>query len=128
MERTAEEIKLNHIAVMGDELGAVYSELWQEAGRLFSDWQEFVSLFGTNPGRIDLLNKAAAHFFRIVQDSLWERTLLKIARITDPAQTGKKKNLSLFSLANAITDPALKESTFLRTVCKTPRQSDWRWA
>ncbi len=24
MERTAEEIKLNNIAVMGDELGAVY--------------------------------------------------------------------------------------------------------
>lgn len=113
MVRTAKEIKQHNIAVMGNELGSIYSELWQEVGRLYSDWNEFVSLFGTNPGRIDLLNRAAAHFFRTVHDSLWERTLLKIARITDPSQTGKKRNLSLHSLPNAITDPAIKDAVEL---------------
>lgn len=129
MERTAEEIKQHNIAVMGNELGTIYSELWQEVGSLYSDWNEFVSLFGTNPERIDLLNRAAAHFFRTVQDSLWERTLLKIARITDPAQTGKKRNLSLHSLPNAITSPAMKATVQLsieNALLKCEFARDWR--
>lgn len=129
MERTVEEIMQHNIAVMGNELGAIYSELWQEVGRLYSDWHEFVSLFGTNPERIDLLNHAAAHFFRTVQDSLWERTLLKIARITDPAQTGKKRNLSLHSLPNAITDPTMQAAVQLSikdASLKCEFARDWR--
>ncbi len=114
---------------MGNELGVIYSELWQEVGRLYSDWNEFASLFGTNPARIDLLNRAAAHFFRTVQDSLWERTLLKIARITDPARTGKKRNLSLHSLPHAITDPAMKAAVQLSiesALLKCDFARDWR--
>lgn len=129
MERSAEEIQQHNVSVMGDALGVVYSELWQELGRLFSDWGEFVSLFGTNPERIDLLNNSAAHFFRTIQDSLWERTLLKIARITDPAKTGKRHNLSLASLAAAITDPALKnavEFSISDTLEKCAFARDWR--
>lgn len=129
MERNADEIKQHNIAVMGSELGAIYSELWQEVGRLYSDWHEFVSLFGTNPERIDLLNHAAAHFFRTVQDCLWERILLKIARITDPAQTGKKRNLSIHSLPGAVSEPAMKAAVQLsiKEAClKCEFARDWR--
>ena len=129
MERTAGEIKGENETVMGQELGAIYSELWQEVNRMSGDWKEFESLYGTSAERIDLLNRAAGHFFRIVQDSLWERTLLNIARITDPAQTMGRRNLSLLGLAEAITDPKLKDAvsssiSIAKTKCSFAR--DWR--
>lgn len=68
------------VEVMGDDLGSLYHALWNELAWLYSKWEEYVELFGTKPSRIDLLNKAAGHFFRIVQDSLWEESLLHIAR------------------------------------------------
>jgi hypothetical protein len=129
METSTDEIKQNNIAAMGNKLGTVYSALWQEVARLFTDWSEFVSLFGTNPERIELLNSASAHFFGTIQESLWESILLKIARITDPALTGKKRNLSLHSLPNAIDDSELKASAKLsikEALVKCEFARDWR--
>ncbi|MBC3883780.1 AbiU2 domain-containing protein [Undibacterium griseum] len=129
MESSADQIKQNNIALMGGDLGAIYSELWQEVGRMYSNWQEYVSLYGTNPGRIALLNNTAGHFFRTVQDGLWERTLLHLSRITDPAQQGKKRNLSIHSLTDAISDIELKSkvtASIARASEKCAFARDWR--
>ena len=54
-------------------------------------WNDFVELFGTKETRIDLLNGSAPRFFRIVQNVLWEETLLHLARLTDsPDSVGKR--------------------------------------
>lgn len=129
MERSVDEIKKINVSAMGDTVGVIYSELWQEVGRLFSEWKEYVALFGTNTERIDLLNSAAGHFFRIVQDSLWDRTLLNIARIIDPIKTCGRKNLSLDSLANTIADSDLKhvvEASISNAKEKCAFVKDWR--
>ncbi|SEH40384.1 hypothetical protein [Tardiphaga sp. OK245] len=109
--RTAEEAKKHNIEKMGDPLGEQYSALWQEIVRLHSDWSEYVELFGKKPERITLLNQAASSFFRLVQDGLWEATLLHIARLTDPpnslGQKGKS-NLTVRNLPNLIDDAATK--------------------
>lgn len=129
MESSADQIRRNNIALMGSNLGAIYSELWQEVGRMFSNWQEYVSLFGTSPERIELLNNAAGHFFRTVQDGLWERTLLHLSRITDPAQQGKKKNLSIYSLIEAISDIELRSkvtASVANALEKCAFARDWR--
>jgi hypothetical protein len=107
--RTAEEVKRHHIEVMGHDLGSLYYALWNELAWLYSKWQEYVELFGTKPSRIDLINKAAGHFFRIVQDSLWEDTLLHIARLTDPSKSCGKDNLTIMKLSFLIEDETLKE-------------------
>ena len=60
----------------GEPLGALFSALWQEVAVLHFHWKEYVELFGTKPERIALLNRAAPHFFRMLQDELWESTLL----------------------------------------------------
>ena len=75
-QRTAEEVKQHHIEVMGEDLGSLYHALWNELAWLYSKWGEYVELFGTKLSRIDLVNRAAGLFFRIVQDSLWEDSLL----------------------------------------------------
>jgi len=105
--RTADEALAHYTQEMGETLGTVYHHLWQELARLFAEWNEYVTLYGTKSSRVDLLNNAAPYFFRVVQDSLWEDTILHIARMTDPSKTGKKENLTVQQLPELVDDPAL---------------------
>jgi hypothetical protein len=89
---------------MGNELGRLYDALWQEVAWLHVKWREYVTLFGTTPSRIELLNKAAPSFFRVIQDSLWEDVLLHIARLTDSPRSMGKHNLSFRQLAKIALD------------------------
>lgn len=107
-ELTADQARDRNIAAMGEELGSIYSQLWQELARLYRTWAEYVALFGTKESRVDLLNKAAPAFTRIVQDSLWEGVILHVARLTDPPKSVGKRNLSVRALEEAVTDSELK--------------------
>lgn len=108
VDQTAEESKKSNIAKMGEPLGTLYSALWQHVAVMFVHWLEYVELFGTKPSRIDVLNRAAPHFFRMIQDALWDVALLHLARITDPAFSGKDKpNLSIQALPSLVSDPKL---------------------
>jgi len=97
---TADQAKAKNIAKMGDVLGTQYSALWQEVAYLHMNWKEFVELFGTKAERIEIMNKAAPAFFRMVQDELFEVTLLSIARMTDPPQSMGKKNKANLTIRN----------------------------
>ncbi len=105
---TADEARLRNVEVMGDQLGSIYSQLWQELAWLYRSWAEYVVLFGTRESRVTLLNEAAPAFTRIMQDSLWEGVLLHVARLTDPAKSVGKLNLSICALEVAATDLSLK--------------------
>ncbi len=99
---------------MGEDLGSVFHALWQEVALLHLRWKEFIELYGTKPSRIELLNRAAPYFFGMVQDLLWEATLLHIARLTDPPKTVGKENLSIRVLPDLIEDPVLRAEVGLR--------------
>jgi AbiU2 len=105
---TFEDTKKDHIAKMGEALGTQYSALWTNVIHLNIVWQEYVELFGKKPERIDLLNSAAAAFFRMLQDELFETVLLHLSRLTDPPRSGNRTNLTLRNLAPLIDDAALK--------------------
>jgi hypothetical protein len=108
---TAAEAELHNIEKMGDALGRQYSALWQEVAMIHVRWAHYVALYGAKPERVDILNRAAALFFRIVQDDLWEAALLHIARLTDPpASMGRKSkaNLTLQNLPALIADAEVK--------------------
>lgn len=96
------EVKQEHIRHLGDDLGSLFHELWGEVGWLYIKWHEYVELFGKTRSRIDLLNKSAPLFFRIVQDSLWEDMLLHIARLTDPPKSKGKDNLTIQRLSGLV--------------------------
>lgn len=128
-ERTAEEAKADYQAKMGEDIGAVYSALWQEVASIHKKWGQYFQLFGTNPERIAVMNQAAPSMFRTVQDTLFENVLLHLARLTDPPRSTGKTNLSLHHLANLlVTSPigsnveALAKSAL--TACEFAR--DWR--
>jgi hypothetical protein len=107
--QTAEQAKKGYIEKMGEPLGVQFHELRQEVIYLYRKWMEYVTLFGTKPSRLELLNKTAPTFFRTLQDSGWDDTLLHIARLTDPSEMGKFKNLTLQNLPGLITDAKLKQ-------------------
>jgi hypothetical protein len=108
---SAAEVGAENTEKMGEALGSQYTELWQELAHLHARWAEYVELFGTKEERVELLNKAARVFFRVVQDDLWEATLLHIARLTDPPRSmGRKdrENLTIQNLPKLIEDATLK--------------------
>ena len=125
---SAEEVKQKHLDKLGKELGSLYNELGNEISWLYLKWADYVELFGTNPTRIDLLNKSAPVFFRIVQDTLFEDVLLHIARLTDPPKSSGKKILTiqcLPSLVDAVirvsVDEHVSNATKKASFCR-----DWR--
>lgn len=125
----AEEVKQHYVERMGEELGSVFDALWNEVAWLYKEWSEFVELFGTKPSRIELLNETASLFFKIVQASLWEGTLLHIARLTDPPISAGKQNLTIKRLPNLIQVPevAAKVTKLIEVaVEKAKFCRDWR--
>lgn len=113
-ELSAAQAKAKHIAAMGSELGSVYDALWQQLAWLHRNWSEYVVLFGTKESRVSLMNEAAPSFTRIVQDALWEKVLLDIARITDPPRSAGKSNLTVQALPSLVDHAATKAAVDAR--------------
>lgn len=109
-EQTAEEVRQEYVVAMGTKLGGVFFELRNQCLMLHWKWQEYVALFGTKPERIVLLNKTAGEFFWIVQDTLWDDILLRIARLTDKPEIFGKSTLTLKRL------PLLVDASFRSAV------------
>jgi hypothetical protein len=128
--QTPEEIKQGYTDSMGSELGSLYSLLRKECTILYLEWAEFKELYGTSEERIRLLNQAASAFFFKLQGSMWERTLLHIARLTDPARSGGKgkENASLEGLVSVLAPEIRpKFEALLKTARKKCEFSrDWR--
>jgi hypothetical protein len=128
-DQSAAEAKQQYIDAMGEPLGVQYAELWRELAQLNITWSEFNELYGTKPSRIELMNRSAGHFFRMVQDSLWEGLMLHIARLTDRPTSLGRTNLTLHNLPALIPDPTLKsklEALCLEATDKTKFARDWR--
>jgi hypothetical protein len=127
--RSAAEAKIHNIEMMGRDLGELYDALWQQLAWLHRKWEEYVALFARSPERIELLNRAAPAFFRIVQDSLFEDVLLHVARLTDKAETFGKPNLTILRLPQNMTRASAREAAELAitdAIKATDFCRDWR--
>jgi hypothetical protein len=126
---TAQEAKGKNIDKMGQALGSQFSELWQGIVQVHMVWSEYVELYGTKPDRVEMLNASASNFFYMVQQVLWEATMLGICRLTDRSEVAGKSNLTIQNLYSLIDDPKLK-GQILRLVDAAISQSefcrDWR--
>lgn len=106
--RSMDEVRADYISSMGQELGVGFYVLHIELIELHVLWQQYRQLFGDTADTVQLLNRTAGLFFKIVQDELWDSVLLGVSRMTDPPATGKNKNLTVQSLPLLITDPVLR--------------------
>jgi hypothetical protein len=125
---TDDKAKHEHIERLGDNLGSIFHELWNEVAWLYIKWGEYVELFGKKPSRIDLLNQAAPMFFWMVQDTFWENVLLHISRLTDPSKSCGRENLSIQSLSTLV-DENIKiaiDNQISDAIAKSSFCRDWR--
>lgn len=106
--RNSEEILAHYLLTMGNPLGTAFWHLNQQILELHLVWEQYTQLFGEGEETVNLLNRTAGLFFKIVQDELWDSVLLGVSKLTDPAQTGKNKNLSIRSLPELIADSTLR--------------------
>jgi hypothetical protein len=93
--KTASEIRAEYEHGMGKEMGAIFSELFQELAYIHRLWGQYKILFGTKESCIDLVNEAAGGFFRIVQDTMWDQVLLAISRLTDNPEIAGHQTLTV---------------------------------
>jgi hypothetical protein len=109
--RSADEVRADHISLMGPELGVLYDELRKEVTWLHLKWNRFVALFVKEKCRIDLMNDTAPAFFSEIQRAMAEDIFIHISRLTDRAETKlgkvKKPNLTLQRLPGLLLDEAL---------------------
>jgi hypothetical protein len=77
--------------------------LWAECTHLHMTWKEYVVLFGTSEENVDLLNRAAPAFSKMIQDALWENVLMHLCRLIDSRSTLGKENLTIRRLPELIS-------------------------
>ena len=132
MQQTEQELLADHIQKMGPELGELFHALSGELQWLHWRWNEFRALFGEKPSRIELMNDSAPLFFQVVHDTLFEITLLGVARFVSPPKSVGKLNLtiqrfcepSLFILRPSLS---LEISGFVATAIDASRFAvEWR--
>jgi hypothetical protein len=124
-----DEVQTEYRRSMGQLLGNLFYALWNDAVWLHMKWQQFRQLYGTNPERVELLNKTASLFFGIVQTVLWEDTLLHLSRLTGAPGARGKPNLSLQRLAQVIPKGPLRreiEHLINIAVHKADFAHEWR--
>ncbi|WP_355606351.1 hypothetical protein RZV17_00695 [Xanthomonas cannabis] len=114
--QSMDEVHANYVTLIGDELGTAFATLHRKLIELHMVWKQYQQLFGSDQETVELLNRTAALFFKIIQDEMWDSVLLGISRMTDPPETRGKKNLTIHSLPALIEDPSLKLE--LETLCE----------
>lgn len=114
---------------LGPDLAEVFHKLETDLVWLHMKWRQYRELYGTSQSRLDLLNESAPLFFRVVQDSVWEDTLLSVARLTDRTGDGSKRNLSICHLPDLVSDPSVRlelEASISLAIEAASFARDWR--
>ncbi len=79
-----------------------------QATNLSLRWKTYLEISASGSERVELLNQSAGTFFAVVQRSLFDDCIMAVCRLTDPAKSSGKSNLSLFHLINTLEDGELK--------------------
>lgn len=107
-QRTADEVRDEHISLMGPDLGPLYYELRREVSWLHQKWNRYLTLFAKEEPRIDLMNDTAPAFFSQLQHQLVDDVLLHISRLAGPGKSLGKDNLALARLPDLLPDAVLQ--------------------
>ncbi len=102
--QTADEFKKSMTDILGNDFGSFLYVIYNEIAWLSLKWSEYCQLFAMKETRIELLNQSAPSFFFLVQRTLLDSIILGIAKLTDPCNSGKNKNITLNAIPDYIDD------------------------
>lgn len=95
---------------------------------LRNEWRIYRSLFGTNPETVELLNSVSGRTAAVLERALFERVLLGLRKLTDPAraQRRNRRSVTIKALLEAYD---AKDAPLKRLVGKAERSAsfarDW---
>ena len=102
------EIKQKYQDKLGEDFGAIFYGVWNDWLTGLLRLKEYRVLF-TDHDAVKLLNSVSGGpFMWDVQHILWDDLLLHVTRLTDPATTGRRKNLSVQALPPFCGRPGLQ--------------------
>lgn len=87
---------------MNKETESVFEILKYDVTKCHYYWILYRQLFGTNENRIHLINQTTPSFFAMFQDLFLDYITLELSKLTDPAEMGKYKNLTLYYLLDLL--------------------------
>src|SRR5215472_2229378 len=96
---------------MPNEITGTWEFLHGEVVWLHGRWSMYRQLFGTNENRVNLLNKVAPNYFGTIQNIQLDEVQLTLSRLGDPAQTGKRQNLTLETLVGELDALGISDLT-----------------
>jgi hypothetical protein len=107
--KSGDEVRADYIVAMGEDLGSLFYAASHELTWTHWRWNQYRALFAEKPSRIELLNEAAALFFRIVQDVLFDDTVLSISKLLASPESRGKPNLTVRRIPSLLPDPILRD-------------------
>lgn len=94
----------NKMPQIDDKLKESIDLLYNNITWLCLKWRIYKQFFGTSKEIVDLLNKFSGLTFKIFQDVLYDDIIVSICKLTDPAKTSGKENLTINRLLVLIRD------------------------
>lgn len=76
----------------------IVEELKHDIITTIFEWRIYSEWFRVDERRVELLNSASGHTTLVIQNALFERTIIAICKLTDPYRQGRFRNLSLYAL------------------------------
>jgi hypothetical protein len=86
----------------------LFKSIGADVTQMYAYWKVYRQLFATNDERIALLNETGSMVFYMLQHLLIDEVTLSICRLTDPAETMRRKNHSIERLVADVQETALK--------------------
>jgi hypothetical protein len=126
---TPDEARQQTLAAFPPGVGELFYEISTSVAHLHLNWNNYRSLFGTSPERVELLNWAASSFFGLLDGILLHDIVLAIARLMDPPRYRDRDRASLAHLIEelepvldtAMIDSLQEKLQELQTLCQPIR-------
>ena len=106
----ADRVNNETVKILGPELGKKYNALRGEVFHAHRNWamSSELDVLSEDGERRELLLDTGGCFFVELRTVFWDDAILRLSRLTDPAEQPPYENLSLWALLNDICDPTLR--------------------
>ncbi|MBL0524110.1 hypothetical protein [Aeromonas dhakensis] len=89
---------------MDEHLQKVFDRMKQELNHIHYRWTLYRQMFGTNPGRIRLINKTSSNVFVEFQWLIIDYMVMSLSKLTDSARMRGNDNLSFHYLIDKVRE------------------------